>query len=369
MRLYQLSTGAYTPFAIRAPTALDRNRLLETRWRHHGAHASEHPATLHGHSTMTKAKITSWRALFGRAGATAGASQLPTPLLANSSANPRAATNMTATHVTAPTQFIEASGVRFAYRRFGKDSGAPLVLMQHFRGTMDNWDPAITDGFAKDRPVILFNNAGVSSTSGETPETINAMGEHAADFVRALGLSQADVLGFSLGGMVAQAFAMRNPHLVRRLILVGTGPRGGEPTQDPGVAQHSRGNSTQEDFLYLFFAPSAASQSAGRAFWERRHSRKQDVDPACSAQTMKAQLAAYADWLQVRDERFAELRSITQPTLVVNGNRDVMIPTINSFNLSQHIPNSQLIIYPDSGHASHFQYPDLFLSHARIFLD
>jgi len=124
-----------------------------------------------------------------------------------------------------------------------------------------------------------------------------------------------------------------------------------------------------EDFLYLFFAPSASSQAAGRAFWERRHLRKNDVDPPTSPQTMAAQIAAFTEWRQVRGDRFAELKTITQPTLVVNGNRDVMIPTINSFTLSQHIPNAQLIIYPDSGHASLFQYPDLFLLHARTFLD
>jgi pimeloyl-ACP methyl ester carboxylesterase len=234
---------------------------------------------------------------------------------------------------------------------------------------MDNWDPAVTDGFATARPVVLFNNAGVASSGGETPETIDAMGDYAADFVGALDLSQVDVLGFSIGGMVAQAFTLRHPKLVRRLILVGTGPRGGEPTQDPGFPQHSRGDSTLEDFLYLFFAPSASSQAAGRAFWKRRHLRMDDVDPPSPSQTMKAQLAAYADWLEVRGERFADLKSITQPTLVVNGSHDIMIPTINSFTLSQHIPNAQLIIYPDSGHASHFQYPDLFLSHARMFLD
>jgi pimeloyl-ACP methyl ester carboxylesterase len=278
--------------------------------------------------------------------------------------------NMTHTHVTAPTQFVEANGIRFAYRRFGKETGVPLLFMQHFRGGMDHWDPAVTDGFARDRPVILFDNAGVASSSGETPDTIDAMGEHAADFVRALGLSQVDVLGFSIGGYVAQAFTLRHSTLLRRLMLVGTGPRAGEPTQDSKVMQHATtAESTLEDFLYLFFAPSASSQAAGRAFWERRHLRKHDVDPPSSPQTMAAQIASATEWRQVRGERFAELMPITQPTLVVNGNNDVMIPTINSFTLSQHIPNAQLIIYPDSGHASQFQYPDLFLFHARMFLD
>jgi pimeloyl-ACP methyl ester carboxylesterase len=276
---------------------------------------------------------------------------------------------MTYTHVTAPTQFIEANGIRFAYRRFGEEGGVPLLFMQHYRGGMDHWDPTLTDGFARGRPVILFDNAGVASSSGETPNTIDAMAEHATDFVHALGLSQIDLLGFSIGGYIAQALTLRHPQLIRRLMLVGTGPRAGEPTQDPKVREHADSDQSLDDFLYLFFSPSATSQAAGRAFWERRHLRKNDVDPPTSPQTMAAQGAALTEWRQVRGERFAELKNITQPTLVVNGNRDVMIPTINSFTLSQHIPNAQLIIYPDSGHASQFQYPDLFLLHARAFLD
>ena len=282
---------------------------------------------------------------------------------------------MTHTHATAPTQFVEANGIRFAYRRFGRETREPLVFMQHFRGGMDHWDPAITDGFAMDRPVILFDNAGVASTSGETPNSIDAMGEHAAGFVCALGLSHVDVLGFSIGGYTAQALTLRHPSLVRRLMLVGTGPRGSEPSNDPKYPQYATstdpetGEAGLEAFLYLFFSPSASSQGAGRAFWERRHLRRKDVDPPSSAQTMKAQLAAIAEWKEVRAERFGELKRIAHPTLVVNGNRDIMVPTINSFTLSQHIPNAQLIIYPDSGHASHFQYPDLFLGHARLFLD
>ncbi len=132
---------------------------------------------------------------------------------------------MTHTHVSATTRFIEANGVRFAYRRFGKDAGAPLLFMQHFRGGLDHWDPAITDGFAKGRPVILFDNAGVARSSGETPDTVEAMADHAEDFVNALGVSQVDVLGFSIGGYVAQAFTLRHQTLVRRLVLVGSGPR------------------------------------------------------------------------------------------------------------------------------------------------
>jgi pimeloyl-ACP methyl ester carboxylesterase len=132
------------------------------------------------------------------------------------------------THVNGPTQFVQANGIRFAYRRFGEDSAMPLLFMQHFRGGMDHWDPAVTGGFAKDRPVILFDNAGVASSSGETPDTIDAMANHAEDFVNALGLSQMDRLGFSIGGFVAQTFTLRHPNMVRRLMLVRTGPRGVE---------------------------------------------------------------------------------------------------------------------------------------------
>jgi pimeloyl-ACP methyl ester carboxylesterase len=281
---------------------------------------------------------------------------------------------MTYTHVTAPTQFIRANGLQFAYRRFGLETGTPLVFMQHFRGGMDHWDPAITDGLAASRPVILFNNAGVASSSGKTPDTIDAMARHAADFIGALGLTEVDLLGFSIGGYIAQSFALQYANLVRRLLLVGTGPRGGEPSQDPEVPQYAAstdprtGESPLETFLYLFFSPSERSQAAGKVFWERRHLRRKDVDPPSSVETMTAQLAATKDRRQVRGERYAELARIGHPTLVFNGNNDIMVPTVNSFTLSQRIPNAQLIVYPDSGHGSQFQYPELFVSHVQAFL-
>jgi pimeloyl-ACP methyl ester carboxylesterase len=179
---------------------------------------------------------------------------------------------VTHSHATAPTQFLEANGIRFAYRRFGTEKGTSLVCMQHFRGGLDHWDPAVTDGLAAHRPVILFNNAGVASSSGETPNTVDAMARHAADFVRALGSAEVDLLGFSLGGYVAQSLAVQNPDLIRRLLLVGTGPRGGEPSEDAGVRQYATstdpgtGESALEAFLYLFFSPSERSQAAGKAF-------------------------------------------------------------------------------------------------------
>jgi pimeloyl-ACP methyl ester carboxylesterase len=170
------------------------------------------------------------------------------------------------------------------------------------------------------------------------------MGDHVASFVNALGLPQVDVLGFSIGGYVAQSFVLRHPHLVRRLVLAATGPRNGEPRKNPRVSEVA-GNPVPvcEDFLFLFFSPSEASQAAGRAFWERRHQRK-DADPSSSIQTMKAQQAAIMEWAEPRGERYADLNRIKQSTLVANGHDDIMVPTINSFVLSQHIPNAQLVL-------------------------
>ena len=282
---------------------------------------------------------------------------------------------MTYTHITAPTEFAESDGVRFAYRRFGKSQGVPLLFMPHYRAGMDHWDPAVTDGFAASRPVILFDNAGVSGSSGQTPNTMEAMAENAANFIGALNLSTVDVLGHSIGGYIAQTLALRHPKKVRRLILAGTGPRGGEPTKDPKVREWGdstdpqTGESSLEAFLYLFFRPSPTSQAAGKAFWERRHLRKQDADRPSTPQTMAAQRAAIIAWSKVSGERYAELDNIRQPTLVVNGNHDIMIPTINSYNLSQGIPQAQLIIYPDSGHGALFQFSELFVAHGSMFLD
>jgi len=282
---------------------------------------------------------------------------------------------MNITHVFAPTQFVEANGIRFAYRTLGVDAGTPLLCIPHFRAGMDHWDPAVTDGLAADRRVILFDGAGVAGSGGETPDTIEAMGDQAADFIGALRLSRVDVLGFSIGGYVAQALILRHPSLVRRLVLVGTGPRGGGPATDPKVGElgastdPTTGETGLDAFLYLFFRPSASSQAAGRAFWDRRHLRKDDVDPPSSPQTMSAQRTAITAWRGALGEHTADLAAIAHPTLVVNGSHDIMIPTVNAYTLSQVIPNAQLILYPDSGHASLFQYPELFVAHCQLFLD
>ena len=267
---------------------------------------------------------------------------------------------MTYSHISAPTEFAEANGIRFSYRRFGKNAGVPLLFMPHYRAGMDHWDPAVTDGFAASRPVILFDNAGVAGSSGETPDTMEAMADNAANFIGALGVATVDVLGHSIGGYVAQTLALRHRRAVRRLILAGTGPRAGEPSKDPKVREWAdstdpqTGESSLDAFLYLFFRPSPKSQAAGKAFWERRHRRKQDADRASTPQTMAAQRAAIIAWSKANGEQDAQLDNIIQPTLVVNGNHDIMIPTINSYNLSQRVPQAELIIYPDFGHGALF---------------
>ncbi|VVN03520.1 Putative aminoacrylate hydrolase RutD [Pseudomonas fluorescens] len=277
----------------------------------------------------------------------------------------------TATHNTAPNQFIEADGVRYAYRQLGSQSGVPVILLQHFRGNMDYWDPALTDGLAKQRPVYLFDNAGVGLSGGETPDSFEAMADNVAAFARARGLTQVDVLGFSIGGMVAQEVALRHPELVRKLILAGTSPRGGVPGNDPkvpGIALRET-IASQEETAYLFFDPAPSSQQAARDFWERRHQRSEGLDKLASMKAIAAQGAALGKWNSPGDGTFSQLNQISQPTLVVNGSNDVMVPTQNSFTLQQHIPDARLLIYPSSGHGALFQYADDFVIQANAFLD
>ena len=271
-------------------------------------------------------------------------------------------------HQTAPTQFVEAKEIRFAYRRFGKPSGVPLLFNQHFRGTMDYWDPAVTDGLAGNREVILFNNAGVSSSSGKVPTSFQEMGANAIAFIKALGLSRVDVLGFSIGGMVAQEIIAQAPDLVRRLILIGTGPRGTDMSTSRSADIFAGAYDPPEHlWLAVHFSPSPSSRAAGLAFLKRKLLRK-DRDPEVSEEAGAAQREAIGKYIAPAESVLDYLKDIRQPTLIVQGSNDVIIPTVNSYLLQQNLPNAQLILYPDANHGSFYQYPELFVSQADQFL-
>jgi pimeloyl-ACP methyl ester carboxylesterase len=248
-------------------------------------------------------------------------------------------------HQTAPTQFVNANGIRFAYRRFGKTGGVPLVFSQHYIGTMDYWDPTVTDGLARDREVILFNNAGVSSSSGEVPTTFERMGADAIDFIKALGLKQVD----------------------------GTGPRGGQGmellTQAAGRLFGATYDPPENVWLAVKFSPSPAGQAAGREFLKRTHLRQVGRDPEVNDKVSPAQVEAMGNWGVQQKGSYDYLKTIKQPTLVVNGSNDVIMPTVNSFIMQQNMPNAQVIIYPDSNHGAHHMYPELFVKHATLFLN
>jgi pimeloyl-ACP methyl ester carboxylesterase len=279
----------------------------------------------------------------------------------------------TASNTTAPTQFLQVKDHSYAYRRFGNGSGLPLLCLQHFTGTLDNWDPAVTDPLAFGREVILFDNAGVGRSTGEVPDTIAGMAEHAMAFLDDLGLETCNVIGYSLGGMVALQMVQNRPSIFRRIILVGTAPRGGEDImhlEKPSLAKRIQDptNRGYDVLKKIFFTSSPASQTAGEAFIRRISERKDDREPAAGQKVANAQMAAFREWETFKGERFADLRAIRHPALVVNGVHDEMIAVRNSYWLADNLPNAVLLVYPDAGHGSLFQYPDSFTRHAGAFL-
>jgi pimeloyl-ACP methyl ester carboxylesterase len=279
-----------------------------------------------------------------------------------------------ASNINSPTQFLETKKGKYAYRRFGSGPGLPLLSLQHFSGTLDNWDPAVTEPLAAGREVVLFENAGLGRSSGKVPETVAGMAEHALAFLDGLGLKTCDVLGFSLGGMVAQQMVVDRPSVFRRMILVGTAPRGGEDMmhlEKPSLAKHLHDPKLHGYAVLqkIFFAPTPSSQSAGEAFIGRLLQRKDDREPISGPEIAQAQMAAFREWERTTGERFAVLKSIRQPTLVVNGVHDEMIVVQNSYWLTENLPNALLLIYPDSGHGSLFQFHESFTRQAAAFLN
>jgi pimeloyl-ACP methyl ester carboxylesterase len=280
------------------------------------------------------------------------------------------------TATTVPTQFVEADGIRFAYRRWGKRGGLPLVFNQHFTGNLDNWDPAVLDGLAEEREVIIFNNAGVASSSGEVPATFAGMAKNAEAFIDGLGLKKVDLLGFSIGGMVAQQITVDRPELIRRLILVGTAPRNhdagngqGHITPETAAIFGATYDPPENLWLKVFFTDSEESQMAGRSFLKRYLSRAENRDAAISDRVAPAQIAAVGQWGEYPGQRFEYLREIKQPTLVVSGNHDVIVYTVNSLYLVQNMPNAKLILYPDSKNGSWYQNHEDFVFETNRFLN
>lgn len=280
------------------------------------------------------------------------------------------------THMTssnAPTHYVEAGGVRYAYRRFGNASGGlPLLCLQHFTGTLDNWDPAIVDALSTDREIILFENAGVGRSSGAVPASITAMAEHVLQFVRAIELAKFHILGYSLGGFLAQEIAIAKPDLVARMVLSGSAPEGGKGAgmdRPELIAIYTDGEMPMHEKLKrLFFPDTAEGRHAAEAFVTRLASRTGEADLPANADVAPAQLGAMIAWANWPGNVAQKLASIPHPVLVTNGDNDTMIPTSNSFVLADGLPNATLIIYPNAGHGALFQYASTYVAHVREFL-
>jgi pimeloyl-ACP methyl ester carboxylesterase len=278
------------------------------------------------------------------------------------------------TAVTAENRSVEIEGATLVHRRFGDGASdaPPLVCLQHFRGNLDNWDPSLVDRLAGDREVILLANRGVGASTGAVPDNVEDMARDVLRFLGALSLREVDLLGFSLGGYIAQELALVRPRLIRRIVLAGTAPRGAPRIHrwsDDVYALATPDVPNPAGFLRLFFTGSQDSRAKGLAYFERISARSVDRDEPTDLATRDAQLEAITRWGIPDPSQLARLSAIIQPVLVAVGDNDTMMITENSRLLAQHLPNSQLRIYPDSGHGFLDQYPELFADHVRAFLN
>src|SRR5438094_2854706 len=276
---------------------------------------------------------------------------------------------VTTSYNNASTRTVAAGGVDFAYRQFGADTGVPVIFLVHLAGNLDNWDPRVVDGIAAKHRVITFDNRGVGASTGKTPGTIEAMAKDAVTFIRALGYDQVDLHGFSMGGMIAQVIAEDEPELVRRLILTGTGPAGGKGMKDVvWVAQLDtvRGLlSRQDPKQFLFFTRTENGKRAGKEFLARLQERTVDRDTPISIKSYFAQLRACYRWGM---EEPHDLSLVQHSVLLANGDNDRMLPTPNTLDMARRLPNNELVIYPDAGHAGIFQFHEQFVEKALEFL-
>lgn len=272
-------------------------------------------------------------------------------------------------HERIPTKTVTAAGVTFAYRDLGPRSGVPVILLNHLAAVLDNWDPRVVDGIAAQHRVITFDNRGIGASTGTTPDTVEAMATDAIAFIRALGFDEVDLLGFSLGGMVAQVIVAREPRLVRRLILAGTGPAGGvgiDKVTGVTISDSVKATLTFKDPKEnLFFTKTAHGKAEAKKFVARLKERKSDRDESIAIGAFRTQLKAIHSWGTAAP---ADLSTIGQPVLVANGDHDRMVPTSNSHDLASRIPDAKLVIYPDAGHGGIFQYHDEFVAETLAFL-
>jgi pimeloyl-ACP methyl ester carboxylesterase len=271
---------------------------------------------------------------------------------------------------TVPTRSITAGGVDFAYRELGKHhGGTPVVLLVHLAAVLDNWDPRIVDGLAARHHVIAFDNRGIGASSGSPSNSMEQMAEDAITFIKAKGLEQVDLFGFSMGGMIAQEIVLKEPQLVRKMILAGTGPAGGEGISTvAGVTFYDilRGLFTGQDAKqFLFFTRTPTGIEAGKAFLARLQERSQNRDTEITVGALFAQLEALRTW-GLKEP--ADLSVVKHPVLVANGDADRMVPTTNTHDLARRLPNSTLLVYPDSGHGAIFQFHADFVPKALEFL-
>jgi pimeloyl-ACP methyl ester carboxylesterase len=277
---------------------------------------------------------------------------------------------MANTYVDAPTKTVDVNGTSFTYRETGEKNGIPVVLLHHLTAVLDDWDPRTIDSLAQKHRVIVFNNRGVGGSKGTTPDTIDAMAADAVAFIRALGLTKVDLLGFSLGGFIAQVIAQRHPDLLRKMILAGTSAAGGEGVSNVGaVLQNAVAKATAEKKhpkQSLFFTQSHDGPKAAAEFLQRLSIRQRDRDLPATQETIVAQVTAITKWGMA--PKPVSLDSIRQPVLVANGDTDVMVPSINSVELAHKLPQAELSIFPDAGHGAIFQYHSAFLDQTLRFL-
>lgn len=272
-------------------------------------------------------------------------------------------------YTQAPTRTITVGDTRYAYRELGPKGGVPVVFFVHLAATLDNWDPRVVDPIAQNRHVIAFDQRGVGTSTGRVPSTLEEAADHAHEFIAALGFEKIDVFSFSMGGMIAQDLIVKHPDLVRRLVLTGTGPRGGKDIDkvvgvtywDILCATLTRSDPKE----FLFFNRDAAGKSAGKAFIKRLQERTTDRDQKISIKTLRTQLKAIQKFGRSAP---SDLSTFTQPTLIANGDHDRMVPTVLSEELHRRIHGSQLIIYPNSGHGGIFQFHEKFAPVAAEFL-